>query len=310
MSEKGALYGWFTWFRVFAALLVLASAASLHLADEVVQRRRTETGKDSCGGISHERRGENEYYKTPEHDVTTLWQEAVGLEGTGPLSGTEFFAAVQSIPVVGKDGSPAPLPGAPWPELEEVEGVARPIQEFDGYKMHEAARLGGAARFPRNTSQGIGMVLPEVGPLRNGARMLALEAHVKAHDQDPHGAAESIHAIFMLAKSLENDPVMISLLVHVAIHSTGVGVLKDLLPHLEFREEDLRRLQADLRRADKSKVLVTALAGERGFGMEAMRNPAATMPDVDAAPWGASNEDVLLYLEHFDLMVAAAGKSG
>ena len=61
--------------------------------------------------------------------------------------------------------------------------------------MHAAAEIDGAARYPTDFEDGLHMLLTHAQGLRTCARLLALEAQVRAHDGDAEGVADSIRAL-------------------------------------------------------------------------------------------------------------------
>ena len=245
-----------------------------------------------------------EYYETPneDEDTTQLW-----LDGMLPLTTQEFMAKVAKLPIVGNSESKHPALNQDWPELAAVRQLLVEHQ-YSLDKFHTAAAKGGRARYAVKFQDGIGALLPHAQNQRGAARMLKLEAFVRARDGDAHGAAEAIHAIFMAARSLEHEPLLISQLVRIAIHGMAIGLIEELLPQVEFLDEDLRRLQADLRAADWRDGLQRGLAGERSTGLLTFRNPSTLDPDMRQVGWVANNDDLLLYLRLHQQLIDAANE--
>jgi hypothetical protein len=203
----------------------------------------------------------------PDEDATQLWLTALA-----PLEQPTFQAAAQGLPIVGKEIE-IPQPGQPWNEQAGVEQLLRQYKgSLDG--LHQAAARGGAARYPTRFSQGVTMLLPHVQALRQGARLLALEVQVRAHRQDAQGAADSIQAMLRLSESLKNEPLIVSQLVRVACNGMATNQLTGLMPHVDFADADLVRLQLELRQIRNQDGLRCALIGERVIGIETIRDPA------------------------------------
>ena len=80
------------------------------------------------------------------------------------------------------------------------------------------------------------MLLPQVQGLRSCARMLTLEARVAAHRGDADGTARSIHAMFAACRAVEEDPILISHLVRVALVVTAI---ETVLAEEKLRTRDL-----------------------------------------------------------------------
>jgi hypothetical protein len=251
----------------------------------------------------------NEFYAAPapDADLTVLILDALR-----PLTSPAFGQAAQGLPVVGVSEDPIPPPGQMWEKLEAVEQL---LQQYSASlkQLHAAHRKHGAARFPVDFQQGINTQLPHAQDLRAGARLLTLEAHVRAHRGDAHGAAESIQVVLSLADTLENEPIFISQLVRIAVHSMGYSLVRDLLPHAEFSDADLQALQLSVQFANCRQGLRRGLIGERVIGMHTFQNPGGAGippgPAVLIRVLGGGNQDLLLYLEFLTSMVDASERS-
>ncbi len=216
------------------------------------------------------------------------------------FSGAQFEADCRALPLVGDNNLEIPPPGEPWPERQAVETFLRDYDEGLA-ALHEAAAMGGAARFPLDFQQGFSMLLPQVQAARTCSRMLALEAHVKAHQGDAAGAAQSIQDLTNVVRSVENQPVLVSQLVRMALQGIAGNVLAQVLPHVEFSDEHLVQIQESLRRDDFKAGVGYAVAGERVIGRAAFKNPAGLLSHPSETPGmqlvRGSNEDLALYLK-------------
>jgi len=170
------------------------------------------------------------HYRLPPgvEDTTDLW-----LDATRQLKSSAFRAHAGDLPIVGAGVSDIPPPNEPWDDLEAAEGLLRKYHASLG-DMHAAADLGGAARYPVDFGLGSPILLVHAQRLRAGALLLALEAHVCAHRGDPHGAARAIRTIFMLARSLEREPIAVSLLVRLACDGIAREQIRIHLPTFDF----------------------------------------------------------------------------
>ena len=245
------------------------------------------------------------YYEYPplEEDATQLWLAALK-----PLDGPAYSEACGELPIVGDSDEEKviPPPGQPWEDLEAAEQfLAQYADSLD--LLHQAAKKGGAARFDRKSSDGYEMPLPNVILLRSGARVLALQVHVRAHRGDVHGAAESIHAIFMIGNSLDKDPVMLSLRVRTVVNWIGFELIQELIPHVEFPDDDLAVLRADIQAIDYDQALERATIGQRAVCIMAFKDPAL-LRDLGISRLMAlvpRDEDLLLCLRFMNEHVAA-----
>ena len=246
------------------------------------------------------------HYRLPPgvEDTTALWLEATAL-----LETPEFESDAGDLPIVGRGDSEIPPPGEPWEDLQAVEELLQKYRTSVAL-MHQAADSGGAARYPTDFHQGLIMLMDHVQRLRGGARLLSLEAHVRAHRGDPAGAARSIRAILILARSLKREPTIVSMLVRIACEGIAIQQLEELLGTVNFSEEDLIELQEDLRAADYQEHVYQAMLGERVTIVTAIEDP--TMQGIDGPRgglWRLTQRDALaLSLEHMGELVAATRK--
>jgi hypothetical protein len=139
--------------------------------------------------------------------------------------------------------------------------------------LHQAADQGGAARYRLELVPLDPKVLDQVQSLRGGARLLTLEANVRAHRGDLHGAADSILAMNRLARSLEREPLMMPQLMRGAIAGQAREQLRRLLDSVDLADDDLDRLQQDLRASDSKEVLRLGMLGERVAGIQQFDGP-------------------------------------
>lgn len=245
-------------------------------------------------------------YDRPPADpeVAKLWLTAIE-----PLSGDAYRAAGAELPIVGAGESEIPPPGQPWESLEAAEKL---LAEYESClrEMNQAAGRGGVGRYPTDFALGFAMQMEHFSMLRPAARLLALKAHVCAHRGDAAGCARAIHAIFRLAGSLQREPMMISQLVRISLDHVAADLLRKLLPHVDFSDEDLQLLRADLRQPDYREAVRLALTGERVLGIQAIRNPAS-MDDPDdnsARLFMMRGDDLSFYLQHMGRTIAALEK--
>jgi hypothetical protein len=245
------------------------------------------------------------FYQTPEKskDCTDLW-----LNATAVFDGDEYGTACGELPIVGKGEAEIPPLGDPWPDQAAVGALLDKYAESMKL-MHEAARRGGAARYPIDFDAGLVADWSHCMRLRPGARMLALEAHVRVRQGDAHAAAESIRTMLRLAESLEREPNMVSQLVRMVCHGIASSLVVELLTDAGFSEEDLARLQEDFAAVSYDDGVQAAMIGERALGIQVFQDPAKAFEALgderlrDQLP---CNDDFLLYIDLMSEIVAAA----
>ncbi len=249
----------------------------------------------------------NDFYALGENqtDCTQLWLRALRT-----FEGPAYYEASEHIPIVGPNDKEIPPLGEPWADQAITEEF---LKKYAGSMklMHEAARQGGAARYPIDLRDLYNASLPHVQQVRQGMRMLHLEAHVRARQGDPHAAAESIRTMIRLAESTEREPLLVSQLVRMACHRIARDLTAELLPDVDFSDEDLARLQADFAAIRYDDAMHRAMIGERVWGIQGFEDPAAVLGnDNPKFRLGPRNDDLLLYLDFMDEAVAVAKLSG
>ncbi len=113
--------------------------------------------------------------------------------------------------------------------------------------------------------------------------MLRLEANVHIHAGDAQAVAEAILAGLTLQRALENEPVLVSQLVRLAIFGAAADELKSALASVTFSAQDLARMQQALARIDWRKSLLPTFYGERAFGLQMLEGQSAAHPTLSTA---------------------------
>ena len=245
------------------------------------------------------------YVRPPaDKDTTRLWTTA-----TAKLSAAGQSTDISKLPFIGSQGTDPPPPGQPWQELAASDQFLK-NQAASMQMLHEASAQGGAARYPTDFSQGFMMLLLEVQNLRTGARCLAMEAYVRAHQGNAAGTAESLRAIHALSRSLENEPLIVSQLVRIAICGMADAYIKELLPAVQFSDADLARLEEETQATDFQPALHRAMLGERVMGIVTFDNPAG-LGLTGPASWASRivrGRDLPAYLSIMEDYAAATSK--
>jgi hypothetical protein len=200
----------------------------------------------------------NDFYQ-PAKNRPDVTQEIV--DALAACEAPELKAAAADLPLVGK-ATEIPLPPNPWPQLEEAEAyLARLTSARDTFR--DVAQREGTVRFPVDFSPGPKALLPQAQAMRHGARILSLQFHVHLHRGRTSDAAECILDQIAMARVLEQEPNLISQLVHLALIAVAVNDLQNAVGSADVANADLQRLQKGLRSLEFQRCLVRALAGER-----------------------------------------------
>lgn len=305
-KRRLSLFGCLLVFAALAAVTVLLAAVSFIVWQRAGANRiaRQLDGIRAKGEPITAAELDAYYAGAPEgEDPTELWLAAIAV-----LDSPTFHAEAKDLPVVDINADKVPPPGQEWPQLEEASQLlARYTSAME--TLHEAANMPRPARFDLRFELGINMQLPHVQSLRGGARALDLEARVRAHRGDARGTADSIRAILAVSRCLENEPVLVSQLVGVAFHGVAVNTLKELLPHLDLSDDELRGLQLAIRATDFRQRHRRALIGERAIGFEILTHPESLRGvGVPSTPV-VGNDDRALYLDLVTRLINASDRS-
>jgi len=167
--------------------------------------------------------------------------------------------------------------------------------------LHEASDIK-ESRYPIDMTQGIMTLLPDVGPLREAARLLRLQAALAADEGRPEDATRSVSAMLRLARSLDEEPILISALVRMSVDMMAVETTERVIARADVSAEQLSSLEAHVRDAMGHRTFRRAIAGERAMAMSvfqdgsinlaAMGGPNAGFPSVP----GFTDRDHLAYL--------------
>jgi hypothetical protein len=242
-------------------------------------------------------------YPAEEDDITALWLDAIS-----PLNQPAFWNAGKEIPFLDGDVQP-PIVGSEWPEIAKAKAL---LDEYATTleKLHAAAATPGRARYPVDFQKGFEMLLPHVQELSAAVRLLRLEADVRAHHGDAQGACESILAILATGRTLEHEPVLVSLLVRTAIDRRAFEELERLIGIVAFSDARLNQLQDKLRAMQYGRGFYRALLGERVVQAVSFQNGLIaedTFPGAGWASWQVFGRDaVASYLETMEQLVAAS----
>lgn len=147
-----------------------------------------------------------------------------------------------------------------WQQIEEAEPLLqryKPCLE----QLHAAAARPGRTRY-----------LPNSGPdVDAAARLLVVEACVRASHGDGHGAGQSIRTIFALSGTLDDHPDYSAYLSRNYCEKLALNTLVSVLPCGEIPADDLERFKASLPCLDHSEGVHRAMVGWRLAVIEVMR---------------------------------------
>jgi hypothetical protein len=213
------------------------------------------------------------------------------------------------LPIVGQ----AKLPLRTEPLTEETKSlIARYIA--DNQQALELLHKGAAiehSRYPVDLSRGLEALNPDISNIRDGARLLKLEAILDAENGKPEQAADSITSAFGLARSLSKEPILVSQLVRIACQWLAVSTLERAVNRTEFSDEQLADFSRTLVNAEDPCAMTRAFVGERCIGVSFFESPPAQISQLvngGSSQWsvlgitlykfaGLADTDAITYLD-------------
>jgi len=119
-------------------------------------------------------------------------------------------------------------------------------------------------RFPITyASNFIGTLLPHVQNARDLFELLRKDMLVRARENDIDGALESARAMLIAARSIGDEPFVVSQLVRMGCDSSVVRSVERVLAQGQATEQGLAQLQRLLADEEGTQFLVTGFRGER-----------------------------------------------
>lgn len=278
--------------------LFIASTQSARRVEELLAELRTKGEPTTPAELEAMYRA-----PTDKVDTTALWTDSFAILAAGG-----FQQAANPLPIVGTNiTAEIPPPGETW---DQLDAAAKLLEQFQPAldKMHTAGSTeNGTARFDLRFEDGFNMKLDQIQEFRTAVRLLSLEAHVYAHRGNADGVFQSLKSMLAASDALENEPMLVSQLVRIALVGITTSDLCEFLPQCDFTDAQLDELSQRLAKSERPGALTKAFLGERVLGTAAIRNPEmiprATLPGLHF-----TNDNLVFYLEFLDQTIEATRK--
>ena len=200
----------------------------------------------------------NAYYSVPPDvtDTSELW-----IAATTAVKNAGIEQRVAKIPIVGLGPTPVPEPGEDWAELEISRTFLKDLDR-ELQLIRQAADAEGMARYPDDVTSGLNVLPPELLETLVMLRLLILSSHVHVHDGQDTEVLKDVAAIFAVSDSLRAEPLLVSQLYRISVHDAACFQAIVLIPHCQWTDEELQKLQIAIGRARFREEMVTAFHGE------------------------------------------------
>jgi len=126
----------------------------------------------------------------------------------------------------------------------------------------------------------IDMLLPYLSPMRCAARLLAVDARVKAAGGDIGGALSDVNAMFAIAEHVGSDSILVSMLVAAAIDRIASDTLSVVLASGKTSEQDLAQLHVDTSLSFR-RMFERSMRMEEAFGLSVFCDVATGRVSLD-----------------------------
>ena len=210
--------------------------------------------------------------------LPTNWEEQNQWYPDVPTNENAAFIYTNAFAHIDSNSIPPSLPEFLMPrrglpltnELRTLAPAALQANRAALELAYQAAALP-KSRYPVDFRAGADTLLPHLGRLKALARLLDFEAFFKAEAGDAAGAARAVEASLATARSLDNEPALISQLVAISLRTLACQSLERVLCRTPLSDAQLSNLVRSLAEADATNHIITGLIGDRAQGMEYIR---------------------------------------
>jgi hypothetical protein len=208
----------------------------------------------------------NAWYPYPEGpNAADLYQQAFELYAKNE-------DAQNMLPVFNREID-LPDPGEPLPK-----DLAQRIQAYLADNkgaislLEQAAKIEGC-RYPVDFTEGVNFDSPTWAYLRHGTKLLSLQSIMDGDQGKYNLAANRCITIISLARSLENEPYIISSLVSISNQLLAYKQIEFLVNTSQINDDHLSRLAHAVSSANLDRMQLRAMVGERCYGQSMFNDP-------------------------------------
>ncbi|HTH47786.1 MAG TPA: hypothetical protein VMB21_09770 [Candidatus Limnocylindria bacterium] len=206
-----------------------------------------------------------------------------------------------SLPV-GGNGAGYPKRGEAWPAPMVAAVRAELASNALPQARIHAALERPRSRYPVNLKAGVALSIAHLAPAKQVEQQLGSEARFAAETGDPERAAGALLAMLRAARTLEDEPLLISYLVRLAMDALAISAAESVVSRTPLPEARLGELQAAFVGAEATNHLSRAVAGERCLLLDALGQPALKVFTAFAAPGNSAPQLFpMLFAQLYDI---------
>ena len=155
-------------------------------------------------------------------------------------------------------------------------------------ELHRVLAMDAPSSFPINGDKFITLELEHLKPLKEASRLLACQAGLRIYQHDATGAADALVDILRLARTLRNEPFLVSHLVRKGMHEQTCETMGQAFARTAMPDEDLLRMRDALMAERTNDFVERGLIGERAGTLgttmaDAMEEGDETVSEADKA---------------------------
>ena len=237
--------------------------------------------------------------QTMGHEKSERWMNVLE-----EIQSQAFENSCRGVPVVGVTEDDADyVYGQPYPYDDQVRQFLDQWAELRE-EIHDITE-GTGPIWTEIQMDSFNTLLPYVQSSRSVARLLSLEFEDALRRDDRRQAFGSMMALLGVARALEREPLIISQLVVIAVHSMGLEQLKVAIEHDLFDDVQLKKILEQLRAFDDFGTRYRlAIVGERAMSQPVFDNLQRLGEDV-GMPAGGFNQRPIDALASLEIMEKA-----
>ncbi|MHB1158512.1 MAG: hypothetical protein ACYC26_16940 [Phycisphaerales bacterium] len=209
---------------------------------------------------------------------------AAGLESgaTTAGGGPVMKPRADLIPLMGGITRPAADKAYPAQCMALVQAYVA-ANEAAMEKLEAAAKIE-PSRYPADYSRGWNVLLPGLSGIRVACNLFGLAAIDAEREQDSERAARAILGQLGIARSMRNEPVIVTQLVRDACVALSVGSLERAMSRMSFDAEQIARVEHALAESESGSGGRGMWAGECAAFQDAFAHPQIMASMMGSSP--------------------------
>jgi hypothetical protein len=235
----------------------------------------------ACGGCKEKAKSENSKAVEQAGSQSTAKMEAIRQAGY-PVTLAELDAWYAEPPA-GENGAAAFQQAFAALVPGSSGALISPKDNSKALQLLHQAATGKKCRYPVNLHQGIVATMPYLAKAKSSAQLLEQAAKAQAAGGRMDLAAQSITDAWLLARTLEDEPMLISQYLRIASEILAQRALTEVLSRKALSEAQLASVAAALGESDGMEGIRRAVAGERALCIGFFELPPEKQAKVFAA---------------------------